>query len=257
MKFFLSSLLLLSFGNMAHATCQTAFAYCAKNVTTGTNPNVPYTQCFDKTSPSFKRWGWVHNQTTANPAITCTLYAGAAGCDRTKGAIVGTATITSRTFTITLDSAWEYALAPLSATDEGSTVVHFYHGQKMYPLTGGTTGMATVAPGKYDAGYQTRQDGVYTIQGDPLNPGLLPKDYFILHASVCPAVSPFASSVTIYIVRQLILTPIFPSVSKCIAICKTIRQAVGCAQRNAKRFAGAIGQAQRNAKRFAEAIGQA
>ena len=189
MKFFLSSLLLLSFGSAAHGACETAFAYCAP---APTNTKVTSAQCFDKTSPSFSRWGWVHKQTVTPPTIACTLYAGAAGCDFTKGAVAGTATISKTSFQINLNSAWEYAPGPLNATDEGSTVVHFYHGLNMYPTTGGNSnGVSTVAPGKYDAGYATNQAGFYTI----LNGGLKANEYFILHASVCSAVSPFVSLV--------------------------------------------------------------
>ena len=188
MKFFLSSLLLLSLGNVAHAACETAFAYCPNATDTSDpalpNPNVTTTQCFSTVNPSFKRWGWVHNQTNATPPILCTLYAGAADCNRTKGAIAGTVIINSTYFQIILNSAWEFASAPLDA-DEALTVVHFYHGLKQFPSTGTGRGQDTVAPGKYDSGYLTRRDGVYEIQSG----GLKGNESFILHASVCTAVS--------------------------------------------------------------------
>ena len=233
MKFLLYSLVLNSFGTVAHAACETVFAYCPKASDTSdpTPPNakVTTTKCFSSTSPSFKRWGWVHNQTACTPPIICTLYAGAVGCDRTKGTIVGTAVITSTNFQINLNSPWEYAPGPLNATDEGSTVVHFYHGTKQYPLTGGTSGAATVAPVTYDSGYLTRQDGFYTIQGG----GLKPKESFILHASVCTAVSLIVllSQIFDHTNSDFPLSFLLPTVSQCITFGQAQCEAIGPTKR--------------------------
>ena len=198
MKLFLSSLLLLSFETAVHASCETAYAYCA----VGSEP-----RCFIEDSASIQglgnKWGWTHNVTVINPSdtpIECTLYAGAGQCDLSRGAIAGTAKISANTFQITLDG-WEYGGDTTTGAD--GAFVHFYHGSEKYPRNGDDF---TVAPGQYSKPFaydkQTLENlglsfpypagGVFPFPTG--SPPLATGQWFILHASVCPAVGLRAST---------------------------------------------------------------
>ncbi|GKY98743.1 hypothetical protein MPSEU_000830600 [Mayamaea pseudoterrestris] len=160
-----STLLFLASATLARSVdCESAYALCGQ----GTTP-----QCFleDSRLPKPKKWGW-HNQITgtfdATTEITCTLWAGAAKCNTDDKTNVGTATITSDSFSI--DWAGGYDIGE----------VHFYHGTVPYPKLNGVN---TVAPGQFSNGLvYPASETSWDIFGDPLTMG----NYFILHAKICP-----------------------------------------------------------------------
>ncbi|GKZ01521.1 hypothetical protein MPSEU_001102700 [Mayamaea pseudoterrestris] len=139
--------------------CETAFAKCESVA------NV----CFldDSMVASFQRWGW-KNKPTNPGTFTCTLWAGAAGCDTSKGANAGTASFESGdSFSIDLNAGWSLK------------EVHFYHGLKKYPKD--SSGKYTVAPGQYSQSNYDPSLTTWTIDEG----GLESNEYFILHAVVC------------------------------------------------------------------------
>ncbi|WP_242158387.1 T9SS type A sorting domain-containing protein, partial [Aestuariivivens sediminis] len=104
--------------------CETAFARADEGA-----------ECF---IPDFKRWGWT-NYFECEGTYELPLYAGAAQCDVSKGALVGTVTVdyTGGMVTVTYgDLAPGYVM----------TEAHVYVGCEPYPQKNGSD---TVAPGQY------------------------------------------------------------------------------------------------------------
>lgn len=93
--------------------------------------------CFDEAG--FSRWGWNIGPLTEG-TYTYDVYAGAGQCDITKGALVGTVTITYENGNVSA----EYNLIDGYINQE----THFYAGTAPFPTK--NNGSYTVAPGQYD-----------------------------------------------------------------------------------------------------------
>jgi len=109
--------------------CETAF---------GMNP-AGNSICF--IGDGFDRWGWT-NQISPENSYTFDLYAGAAGCDPSKGEFVGTVDVEywSGNVTVTYNMVDGYFM----------TEAHIYVGSSKYPSQKkGRTTTYTVAPGQY------------------------------------------------------------------------------------------------------------
>ncbi|WP_242093452.1 T9SS type A sorting domain-containing protein, partial [Aestuariivivens sediminicola] len=142
--------------------CETAFAM-----------DMETASCF---IPSFKRWGWT-NHYDEGDISELPLYAGAAQCDVSKGALVGSVTVDYSqegeiTVTYAIDNdgiGMDYAMSE----------AHVYVGCDMYPEKNGTP---TVAPGQYtfNAGSLDHSTGIsvtFTNVSGPV--------YVIAHAVTC------------------------------------------------------------------------
>ncbi len=124
--------------------------------------------CF--TEYGFKSWGWTNGPLSAGE-YTFDFYAGAGGCDISKGTVVGTVTVDydGSTAIVTYDM------------DDGYTmdVTHLYVGNE--PLPTKNNGDFTVAPGQYPYTHvlQDATTDSYEIEG------LSGDIYVIAHAVVC------------------------------------------------------------------------
>jgi len=89
----------------------------------------------------FNRWGW-SNKITTEGVYTLPMYAGAAQCDITKGAEVGTVTVTYSGANVTV----HYSMFDGYYMSEA----HVYVGKDMFPtVKQGKKTTTTVAPGQY------------------------------------------------------------------------------------------------------------
>jgi hypothetical protein len=131
------SVQLSSTGELDDATCETAFAYF--DSATG--------KCFNEVpgNGAMEEWGWTIGPLSHGASHTFTIYAGASGCDVSKGINVG-----NLTFSYTAESlSATYVMEP--GYDMRST--HFYVGPadtKPMPSAIGTGGF-TANPGLYTA----------------------------------------------------------------------------------------------------------
>ncbi|WP_166435211.1 T9SS type A sorting domain-containing protein, partial [Christiangramia sabulilitoris] len=139
--------------------CETIFGYASEDIS----------RCF--LEDDFNRWGWT-NELTAEGSYDLTLYAGAGQCDRTKGAVAGTATI-------------DYSGGEVTVTYQmdGYTLseAHVYIGCTPYPLKNGSP---TVAPGQYN--FNPRfSENVQAYQVGPVDVSDLDEVYVIVHGVAC------------------------------------------------------------------------
>jgi hypothetical protein len=175
--------------------CESAFAKC---FFVSDYETVDASTCFN--TFGFDRWGWVNAIDMALPSsfeIQCNLYAGAAQCDTSKGADVGVATVTPEGFGIQMVPGW--------SLDQ----VHFYHGDNMFP-TDGVSG--TIAPGQYsNTTYDPKLNYWRLDDFQDMDNCMKPGQYFILHASVCTALSPVSSA--IYQIGSPVEAPVVKSPS--------------------------------------------
>jgi hypothetical protein len=106
--------------------------------------------CFDESV--FSRWGWNIGPITPG-TYTYDVYAGAGQCDITKGALVGTVTITYNGTNVSAvyDLADGYT----------NTETHLYAGVAPFPTK--NNGSYTVAPGKYTVQNDLDGEAIYVI----------------------------------------------------------------------------------------------
>jgi hypothetical protein len=142
--------------------CNTAYGYYGASST-----------CFLNGPYKFDNWGWT---TQFDPTVTTTswtlnLYSGAAGCDRSKGVLVGQALVTYANKKVTV----KYTLNE----GYGMTEAHVYVGADPYPKK---NGKYTVAPGSYswNSGILNHVTSFTTPQINAPDPF-----YVIVHAIVC------------------------------------------------------------------------
>ncbi|WP_317292988.1 T9SS type A sorting domain-containing protein [Aestuariibaculum lutulentum] len=124
----------------------------------------------------FNRWGWTNLVAPSDTDYVMDLYAGAAHCDITKGAHVGTATVSYNGSNMTVS----YNLFE----GYGMSEAHVYVGCDLYPTK---RGEYTVAPGQYNFNPGGSYDYVedLTIEIEDL-PGT--ELYVIIHGVVCEEV---------------------------------------------------------------------
>ncbi|WP_345015471.1 T9SS type A sorting domain-containing protein, partial [Aestuariibaculum suncheonense] len=124
----------------------------------------------------FNRWGWTNLVSPSDTDYIMNLYAGAAHCDISKGAHVGTATVNYNGSYMTIS----YNLFE----GYGMNEAHVYVGCDLYPMK---NGKYTVAPGQYNFNPGGSYDYVneLTIEIDDLPGSDL---YVIIHGVVCEEV---------------------------------------------------------------------
>uniref|UniRef100_UPI0024940E6A T9SS type A sorting domain-containing protein n=1 Tax=Seonamhaeicola maritimus TaxID=2591822 RepID=UPI0024940E6A len=122
--------------------------------------------------PEFSRWGWTNF--VSQGTSTMDLYAGAAHCDTSKGAHVGTATVnySGGNMTVTYSLTGNYVMSE----------AHVYVGCERYPAT--KKGSSTVAPGQYNFNPGGSLDYLneYTVNISGLSGDDM---YVIIHGVVC------------------------------------------------------------------------
>ncbi|WP_345010361.1 T9SS type A sorting domain-containing protein, partial [Christiangramia aestuarii] len=142
--------------------CETIYGYANSDVS----------QCF--LEDGFNRWGWTNNL-TAEDSYELTLYAGAGQCDRSKGAVAGTATIDYFDDKVTVTYEMDgYTLSE----------AHVYIGCTPYPLN---NGKETVAPGQYNFN-PSFGESVQAYQVGPIDVSDLDDVYVIVHGVACEIV---------------------------------------------------------------------
>lgn len=91
-------------GGPPDSSCEDAFVYCPGMSTCFEDPIFGCEAKYDE--KGHDPWGWNINYCLADGVVdTCELYVNAVGCDMSSGEKVGSAEITSTSFTITVDSS--------------------------------------------------------------------------------------------------------------------------------------------------------
>ena len=147
--------------------CQTAFSRLASDNAI----------CFDNV-PGFSspRWGWTNLMPSTNGTTTLDLYAGAAQCDISKGALIGEVQVTYDNGSI------DVAVSTVSGVIMNE--LQLYAGSEELPRD--NQGDFTVAPGQYPYKYEPGNEFTsYTFSGIDVN-GANNGYYLILHSEVCP-----------------------------------------------------------------------
>jgi hypothetical protein len=139
--------------------CDTAYAYGGKC----------YAKCF--LGLGFSNWGWT-NGPLGPGSYTFELWAGAAGCDTSKGKLVGW---------VNVDYNGSTAIVTYHMYNGNyMTATHLYVGNARLPKNG--IGKETVAPGQYPYGHDPLNNVAtdsYTVTG------LSGNIYVVAHADVC------------------------------------------------------------------------
>ena len=153
----------------APGNCNTAYAYLCCPCGNSCSPYAA--RCF--TYYGFSNWGWSNGKLGAKTtgAYTFDIYAGAAGCDRSKGRKVGTLTLVYRNSTATVTYnmfAGNYM-----------TSTHLYIGSTpLYKVNGNYTTSPGQFPNKHENLNYVTTDS-YTVTG------LSGCIYIVAHADVC------------------------------------------------------------------------
>ena len=153
----------------------TKTVYVTRQIDKYTNCQTAYgryneeSKCFQ--DDGFKNWGWTNFFEPSETPYVLNLYAGAAQCDISKGAEVGTVTVTYWDNDVTV----LYQLNAGYAMDEA----HVYVGCDPYPMKNGSP---TVAPGQYtfNAGHLNKSYDL-TVHFTGVSGGI----YVIAHAVTC------------------------------------------------------------------------
>ncbi|MDM9632824.1 T9SS type A sorting domain-containing protein, partial [Robiginitalea aurantiaca] len=147
--------------------CETAFAKL-------TSSNAI---CFEDISGfDSPRWGWTNLIPATDGTTTMDLYAAAAQCDITKGALIGEVEVTY------LNGSIDVTVSTVPGVI--MTVTQLYAGTDKLPT--GNNGSPTVAPGQYPYAYEPGNEFTkHTFTGISVN-NAVDGFYVILHAEVCP-----------------------------------------------------------------------
>lgn len=139
--------------------CDTAYAYGGKN----------YAKCF--LCYGFSNWGWT-NGPLGPGSYTFELWAGAAGCDTSKGTLVGW---------LTVDYNGSRAIITYNMYNGNyMTATHLYVGNNRLPRD--KKGRETVSPGQYPY----KHDPLNNVTTDSYTvTGLSGNIYVVAHADVC------------------------------------------------------------------------
>lgn len=133
-----------------------------------------YATCFlDMEEIDNNAWGWTNGPLSPPATYIFDIYAGAGGCDRSKGTLVGTLTVVHDVDTVTVT----YSM------DEGFTMkeTHLYVGTESLPRN--KKGNFTVSPGQYPY----KHDDLNNVTTDSYLVSVFNGQdiYVVAHAVVC------------------------------------------------------------------------